>query len=530
MDFVHGFLEEPETTQVREHVSDCAACRKALLRIEEEEELFRAAALQFDRLQLKPSGSPTGRGTAPAGSAGTRARLEFQTGRIIAMAASILLCAGVSWMLLHSPTAGPADGSAQARQEIEKLGSEKQAEREAAFLKLKELGKGAEAELRKALSSRKPEVAAKAKELLDRLVLADELPAGLRRALPGVEDRLAGGLDREWTQEFLKATELTKEGGPKNLALRKEDLSALVGRAFRGAQNPKEETAVADRTEQWGLRLTQFVPAEEAIQRLHGWVDVENMLLQEVLGEILTKHGVSFLIDGTAEKEGHQGRISMKAFDMPAASNLSLLLLPRRMDFTTLEGLVVITKTGQPWKQNGRNVVLPTPEEAKRVELGLKDLVSLDAAKETKAYDDLVTVGPAALGPLMGALRHLEGKAAEGVRRVCRKIAWDNNNLWLVDLPSGADLQKLSGAQRALLGSRISCDGGGRELEDLLKTLGLKCRMNAKPKEAVSASVKSESLSSFLKAVTRPDNLDFYLEGETIVIDTEDNVCAVVER
>jgi hypothetical protein len=68
------------------------------------------------------------------------------------------------------------------------------------------------------------------------------------------------------------------------------------------------------------------------------------------------------------------------------------------------------------------------------------------------------------------------------------------------------------------------------ELENYLKSLGLKFRMNAAPQTALSASFNGEPLSSFLKAATRPGNLDFYLEGETIVIDTEDNVRAVVER
>jgi len=515
MDYAHGFLGESQTVPLREHVSGCPACREALGRIEKEKALLRAAAAHMDRLQLKTA---------------RPARSDFQTGRMLTMAASILLCAGIGWMLFHSPEAGPAAGSAQARQEIERLGSEKAAERDDAFLKLKAQGKGAEADLRKAASSLNPEVGSRARELLALLAFADELPEGLRKALPGIEDRLAGRLDREWTREFLKATELTAAGARKNPALRKEDLSALVRRAFRGAQNPEELKAVADRTEKWGLRLTQFVSAEEAIQGLHGGIDVEGRPLQEVLGLILTKHGISFVIDGTAQKEGREGWVSMKTIDMPAASNLAMLLLPRRTDFTTLEGLVVITEPGRAWKPNGRNAVLPTPEEAKNVGLWVKDLLSADAAKEQKSYEDLVTLGPPALGPLMKALGPLVGKPAERVRKVCRKIAWDNNNLWLVDLPSGADLQNLSGAQRKLLDTRMTCEKGGMELEEFLKSQGWKCTMKAKPGAPLLASVHGEPLSVLLKAVTRPEGLDFYLEGETIVVDTADNVSAVVER
>jgi hypothetical protein len=130
----------------------------------------------------------------------------------------------------------------------------------------------------------------------------------------------------------------------------------------------------------------------------------------------------------------------------------------------------------------------------------------------------------------MAALGPLEGKAAVRIRNICRKIAWDNNNLWLVDLPSGADLQTLSGSQKKILETRITCEKGGMELEEYLKSLGLKCGMKAEPQAPLSASVKDEPLSLLLKAVTRPEGLDFYLEGETIVIDTADNVRAVVER
>jgi len=464
-----------------------------------------------------------------AGRSEIRPRREFHTGRTIAMVASLLLCAGIGWTLFHSHQAGPAGDSARVRQDIEKLGSENQREREAAYLKLKELGRGAESELQKATLSLDPEVASRAKELLGRLKLQDELPASLRRALPGIEDRLAGASDHQWTQEFLKATELTDRGAPKIPSLPKEDLSALVGRAFRGAQSPQEQTVVADRTEAWGLRLTRFVPAAEAMECLHGPIDADNMVLQELLGVILTRHGVSYVIDGTAQKGRPQEVISMKAVG-PATLALRLLLEPRSMDFATLEGLVVITPAGRAWKANGRNTVPPTPEETKKAELCLKDLVSSDAPKQTKAYDDLVTLGTPALGPLMGSLGHLDRKAAERVRSVCRKIATDHKNLWLVDLPSGADLQQLSASQRQLLETRITCETGGTELEDLLKSVGLKCRVKASPPEPLIASVKEETLSSFLKAATRSDGLDYYLEGKTIIIDTADNVRAVVER
>jgi hypothetical protein len=454
MDYAHGF--EPETAQLREHISGCPDCRKALDRINAEKELFREAAARLARIPVA-----------------TRTRMDFNSGRMLTMAASILLCAGVSWMLLHSPADGPVQ-----------------------------------------------DVASKA-------TAQNELPPGLRKALPGIEERLTGKPDAAWTREFLKASELNDQGLPKIAGLHKEDLSALVARGFRGAATLEDRKLVADRTGQWALRLTQFVSAGEAVQGVHGYVDVDSAPLEDVLGVILTKHGVGFVIDGIAKNQLPEGPVGMKANDMPAVSMLALLLQPRKMDFATVDGLVVITTRSRVWKATSEP---PTPEEAKTVEFRLKDLVSSDAAKQEKAYDDLVTLGPPALGPLMAALGPLEGKPAQRVREVCRKIAWDHNNLWLAGLPSGADVQKLSGPQKKLLDTRITCETVSMELENYLKSLGLKYRIEAGPQAPLSASFTGESLSSFLKAATRPENLDFYLEGETIVIDHADNVKAVVER
>lgn len=527
MDYAHGFLGEPASVQVREHVLGCPDCREFLARLEEEVKLMREAARAVVPLSVGSMGKPPARMNVRSGPKVGPGRSENRSGRRIAMAAALLLCAGVSWMVLRSPSDLPVGGLAQARQEIEKLGSEKPAEREAAALKLKAMGRAAEPDLRKALSSTDPEVASRARQLLTRLDLVDELPESLRKAVPGIEDRLAAGQAHTWTQEFLNATELSSTGFPRNTALRKEDLPALITRAFRGAQN-EEPRVAADRVVKWGLRLTQYLPAEEAIRCLHGSVDAENTPLQDLLGLILTKNGVSFVMDGAALKEGPQGAISMKVFDIPIASNLSLLLMPRRMDFATLGGVVVITSAGKLWKASA--TVPLTPEETAKLDKFLNILVSSDGAEEKQAYGELVTLGPSALGPLLGSLGHLDGKGARRVRTVCRKIAWDHGNLWLPDLPSGADLQKLSGAAKKLLETRIDCEARGMPLEDLAGLMGWKVKLKAKPQEPLSASVKGETLASFLKAATRPSGLDFYLDGETIVIDTEDNVCAAVER
>src|SRR6185295_2365970 len=92
-----------------------------------------------------------------------------------------------------------------ARELVEKLRSDTIAERETAMRRLRELGKEAAPVLEKAAKDPDAEVARRAGFLLRCLALQDSLSPALRKAVPGIEDLLAAGRTRAWTEAFLRA-------------------------------------------------------------------------------------------------------------------------------------------------------------------------------------------------------------------------------------------------------------------------------------------------------------------------------------
>jgi HEAT repeat protein len=124
---------------------------------------------------------------------------------------------------------------------VEKLGSEKVEEREEATRRLKVLGRPAEGALREAAKSRDPEVSSRSRLLLRRLEIQTKLSSELKSTFPGIEDRLAGGDDHEWTEILLKATSTNKEFERVYPHLGREDLEALGSLAILGASTSKEK-------------------------------------------------------------------------------------------------------------------------------------------------------------------------------------------------------------------------------------------------------------------------------------------------
>src|SRR5437868_6342450 len=123
-----------------------------------------------------------------------------------------------------------------ARELVEKLRSDTIAERETAMRRLRELGKEAAPELEKAAKDPDAEVARRAGFLLRCLALQDSLSPALRKAVPGIEDLLAAGRTRAWTEAFLRAARI--EDLPTG------DLEVLAPQALRGADGVEEKQNV----------------------------------------------------------------------------------------------------------------------------------------------------------------------------------------------------------------------------------------------------------------------------------------------
>jgi HEAT repeat protein len=110
---------------------------------------------------------------------------------------------------------------------VDQLRSDSIDEREEATRRLRAAGRAAEAELKKAAADADAEVAQRARHLLRILELRDLLSDGLRQALPGIEERLAGGPPQAWVEAFMSASAKPD--------VKPQDLGPLVGPALKNA-------------------------------------------------------------------------------------------------------------------------------------------------------------------------------------------------------------------------------------------------------------------------------------------------------
>jgi len=105
----------------------------------------------------------------------------------------------------------------------------------------------------------------------------------------------------------------------------------------------------------------------------------------------------------------------------------------------------------------------------------------------------------------------------------------ENAHFWLIDQASGVDLQEPTEAQKKILNQEV------KTLEDerlgaALGRQGLKVAMKTQVDLRVRAYGAVPKLSSLLKSVLRPAGYDFYMDGETLVIDTLSNVRAALKK
>lgn len=170
---------------------------------------------------------------------------------LLAVAASLLVCAGVLWVVVAPPGKGGRIAGQEVRPIIEKLRSDDPRVREEASRRLKELGQAAVPELEKAAKDSDPEVAGRARHLLRVIALQGRLTPNLRKVLPGVEDRLASDPELGWAKAFLEAC---RESG-----LSAADLEALADPAVRTARTKNEKDAIL--TGIWGYQLRSALPA-----------------------------------------------------------------------------------------------------------------------------------------------------------------------------------------------------------------------------------------------------------------------------
>ncbi len=267
-------------------------------------------------------------------------------------------------------------------------------------------------------------------------------------------------------------------------------------------------------------------PATELERRLRTTritIDMVNASLTAVLDFISQVSKISIVIDTEAVPNPEQEMISFRVADIVVDGALRLMLGPRQKTYVVAGDSVLITAPDR-FARTPRGPFWIDPEQAKRIESLIDDLASEGAERQGRAKRECEALGTAVLGPLLEAAGILDAPAAERCRAAARSLA-----TWLVDEPSGADLQKLSAAQAKLLDLPMATEGSDT-LEAVLKRSGVKCALKAKHEHVLRFSGPALKAGSLLKLLTRPYGLDFHLEGETVVIDTAANVRAAVGK
>ena len=245
----------------------------------------------------------------------------------------------------------------------------------------------------------------------------------------------------------------------------------------------------------------------------------------EYIGEVT---GINFAIDGGAIESPEDHRINAKVKDLAVGNTLKFLLDPWQRIHVVIQDLVLITKQGRV-RETPRRPVWMEPEKARKMELLMDALSSPDEVRHRKAADELAEIGEEALGPLLQGYRLFDGAAAARCSAVRRRIA-ARMGVWLTDEPSGADVQRLTAAQRDIISRKVNLKFSNRSLQETFKDLEVPFELRANYPWKVAFAAKDLRLASFLRTATRPHGLDFYLAGDKVVIDTAERVRQAVEK
>jgi hypothetical protein len=275
-------------------------------------------------------------------------------------------------------------------------------------------------------------------------------------------------------------------------------------------------------------RTVALGPTEKKTREIRCTIDMQNARLTDLVYYLSEISGMTLLIDPSGIPDPENEMISFKVQDIVLDGALRLLLQPRQKAYVVVDDLIVLSKAHSILKAP-QPPFLATPEEAKQMEQLLEDLGSVDPARQRRAEEELVGIGEPALGPVAQAERNLEGAAAGRARSVRLKIAQDLE-AWYADEPSGADLQGLTPAQKAVLEKPFSQRLEGKPLKEVLDGLGLTTRFKAGESLKPRGCCQKARIDAFLRATLRPAGLDFYLDGETIVVDTAANVRSALKK
>jgi hypothetical protein len=325
-----------------------------------------------------------------------------------------------------------------------------------------------------------------------------------------------------------------------DMPARREEAALALRHLGFAAEKPLWKALDSDsletRTRAAALLRLLYTSTDPASEVPIGWrsmaritLDGNNLPMGELLASMVDQAGATLIRDSRIPIGNEQ--VTFKVQNITLDGAVRLLLGPRGMiGFASFDCVLITAEaratawTARPharWAESG---------EARALEARIADLASSDPARQEKAEREFKRQdAQSALDVLAYAVGGLEGEALSRAQRLRRTIA-DYLGVWIEDLPSGADLQKLTAAQSAVLDGRVTRTDRAMTIEELLKADGVRCKLHVEPSASYHLAGSAPKRSSLLKILLRPRGLDFYMEGETVVIDTAANVRAVVEK
>lgn len=261
-------------------------------------------------------------------------------------------------------------------------------------------------------------------------------------------------------------------------------------------------------------------PADRALEETKVTASFENAPLSEIFAYLGDTLRVPILIAPSVEKLDL--KVTFKVADLTGKNTLKLLLSQIGADYPVLDGVLLIVDSHEPVFRTPEASLWASPEEAKGIETRL---LRIAAGEKVDLPGEC---GPGDIPALLQALRALEGAPSERCRLAAAVLA-EQAHGWVLDLPSGADLQPLTDRQSKILSTECK-----PAADETLDAFFLRSHLKGSVKAAANGLLRTYGpglpLRSFLKALTRTSGRDFYLEGETIVVDTAAAVRARVEK
>jgi hypothetical protein len=294
----------------------------------------------------------------------------------------------------------------------------------------------------------------------------------------------------------------------------------LLGELYGAVAAPQAVPVGWERRAKVSMHV-EDVPVLDAIKEILRQADDHLSLIWEDSRRVLTEEHVSFAVREIAPEGA-----------------LRLLLQPRNITCITHSDCALIASSGtDSLSTPAPSAVWLAPDVAREVESLIADIASGDPEREGKvrrclrAPDESRSLeARPVLDGLAAASWALEGEALRRCQRLRRTFA-ASHRIWYQDIPSGADLQALAPAQRALLEVRIALPASDPlTLDALLKREGVRCEFRTPAAATYRGMGKAPTCGTLLKIALRPEGLDFYMEGETIVVDRAEKVQAAVEK